>query len=412
MSRRSLLLGGAGAAAVSALPKSVTAQTSPAPDVAVIGAGVFGAWTAIKLLQAGRRVTLIDAWGPAHARASSGGESRMTRAVYGPDEIYTRMAVQSLPEWRALSERSGLPILHANGVLFFFGAQHPYATAAMELHRRLGLSTRLLDRAEMARRFPAIDFSGVEFGLFEPEFGVLMARRAVQTLVQEFVRAGGNYVSARVEPPEGRAPRLEAVRTAAGERIAAGQFVFAAGPWLPRLFPDILAGRIRATRQEVFFFRAPGGDRRFLPEALPGWADFNGGELYYGMPDLEARGFKVAYDPHGEEVDPDRGDRTSSPEMLARVRAYMARRFPAMAEAPLNEVRICQYENSSNGDFLIDRHPLWTNTLMVGAGSGHGFKHGPAVGQYAADLALGRVATPEPRFSLSTKAEVAARAVI
>ncbi|MGE0180306.1 MAG: FAD-dependent oxidoreductase [Sphingomonas sp.] len=412
ITRRKLLIGAAGAAVAATIHRPAAAQSGRS-DMVVVGAGVFGAWTAFKLQQAGRRVTLVDAWGPAHARSSSGGESRMTRAVYGPDEVYTRMALQSLPEWRALSDRAGLPIFAPVGVLFFFGAPHPYATAAMEMHRRLGLSTRMLDRSEMARRFGGIDFDGVEFGLFEPDFGVLMARRSVQTLVQEFVRAGGNYVAGQVAPPSGSGERLAEVRTATGERISSGgDFVFAAGPWLPRLFPDILRGRIRATRQEVFFFAAPGGDRRFLPGPMPGWADFNGGELFYGMPDLEARGFKIAFDPHGPEVDPDQGDRAPSAEMLARVRTYMARRFPALADAPLNEARICQYENSSNGDLLIDRHPRWRNVLLVGAGSGHGFKHGPAVGQYAADLLTGSLAAPEPRFSLASKAEVEARAVI
>lgn len=412
ISRRSLLLGGAGAAAASVLPQGLNAQSTRPSRIAVIGAGVFGAWTAFKLLQAGHRVTLIDAWGPAHARASSGGESRMTRAVYGPDEVYTRMAMDSLPDWRLLSEGSGLPIFHPCGVLFFFGAPHAYASSAMAVHRRLGLSTRRLDRAEMTRRFPGIDFTGVEFGLFESEFGVLMARRAVQTLVSGLIEGGGEYLSARVVPPAPGTGRVDRLRTEGGGMILADQFVFAAGPWLPRLFPDILEGRIRATRQEVFFFRPPAGDTRFLPSAMPGWADFNGGELFYGMPDLEARGFKIAFDPHGPEVDPDQGDRTPSPEMLDRVRDYMARRFPAMAGAPLNEVRVCQYENSSNGDFLIDRHPRWSNVVLVGGGSGHGFKHGPAVGHYAAELTLGRLATPEPRFSLATKEEVAARAVI
>ena len=69
------------------------------------------------------------------------------------------------------------------------------------------------------------------------------------------------------------------------------------------------------------------------------------------------------------------------------------------------------YENSSNGDLRIDRHPNLANVLLVGAGSGHGFKHGPAVGRYAAQFLLGSLAAVEPRFSLATKAETAARAV-
>ncbi|MGQ0590430.1 MAG: FAD-dependent oxidoreductase [Sphingosinicella sp.] len=410
LTRRKLLIGAAGTAVAASVGGPVLGQ-SGRPDVVVIGAGVFGVWTALKLQAAGKRVALVDAWGPANARASSGGESRMTRAVYGPDEIYTRMALDSLPEWRALSDRAGLPIFAPVGVLFFFGAPHPYATAAMEMHRRLGLSTRMLDTAEMARRFAGIDFAGIELGLFEPDFGVLMARRAVQTLVLEFVRAGGDYVAARVAPPLAGAGRLGEIRTDAGTRIEAESFVFAAGPWLPRLFPDILARRIRASRQEVFFFAPPPGDARFQPGPMPGWADFNGGDLYYGMPDMEARGFKIAFDRHGPEADPDQGDRTYSPEMLAQVRAYMARRFPAMADRPLNEARVCQYENSANGDLLIDRHPAWENVTIVGAGSGHGFKHGPAVGRYAADLVLGGLGRVEPRFSLASKGEVENREV-
>ena len=129
------------------------------------------------------------------------------------------------------------------------------------------------------------------------------------------------------------------------------------------------------------------------------------------MPDLESRGFKIAHDQHGPRFDPDSGDRQASAAGLAEIRAYLARRFPALASRPLVESRVCQYENSSNGDLLIDRHPRWPNALLVGAGSGHGFKHGPAVGRYAADLLTGRLAKAEPRFSLASKGEVQHREV-
>jgi sarcosine oxidase len=269
----------------------------------------------------------------------------------------------------------------------------------------------VLTRSDMARRFPAIDFAGVEIGLFEPQFGVLMARRAVQTLVARFVEAGGAYLAAQVLPPEPGQARLDQLRTADGATLSADRFVFAAGPWLPRLFPDLLGQRIRPTRQEVFYFRPPAGDPRFGPAQLPGWADFNGGDLYYGMPDLEARGFKIARDTHGPAIDPDQGDRAHSAEALARARAFLEQRFPLLADAPLNESRVCQYENSSNGDFLIDRHPRWANAVLVGAGSGHGFKMGPAVGAYAAALVSGAPLAIEPRFSLESKAESGERLV-
>jgi glycine/D-amino acid oxidase-like deaminating enzyme len=263
----------------------------------------------------------------------------------------------------------------------------------------------------MARRFPQIDFDGVEIGLYEPEFGALMARRAVQTLVAGFVAAGGVYRQAAVEPPEpGRGP-LRSIRLGGGDAVEAAQFVFACGPWLPRLFPDLLGSRIFPTRQEVFFFAPPPGDRSFETGRLPAWADFNHGDIFYGFPDIESRGFKIAHDAHGPPIDPDKGDRTPSPAALDEVRAFMERRFPAMRGRPLSEARICQYENSANGDFLIDRHPDRPNVLLVGAGSGHGFKHGPAVGRYAADLVTGALARPEPRFALATKTERQNRSV-
>ena len=160
----------------------------------------------------------------------------------------------------------------------------------------------------------------------------------------------------------------------------------------------------------MFFFAPEPGDTRFTPGRLPGWADFNNGDIYYGMPDLEGRGFKIAHDAHGPRMDPDTGDRTPSAEALADVHLYGAP-LSGLAGRPLSEARVCQYENSSNGDLLIDVHPRWDNVLLVGAGSGHGFKHGPAVGRYAAERLLGTLGQVEPRFSLASKGEVESRAV-
>jgi sarcosine oxidase len=410
MTRRTALKA-SGAAAVAATLPAAARTASPAPDAIVVGAGVFGAWTARHLQRAGRRVLLLDAWAPAHARASSGGESRMTRGSYGADEVYTRMAWDSLAEWRDLSARAELPLLHRSGVLFFFQRTEDYVRRTIEVHRRLHLPTELLDRAAMRRRFPQIDFDGVEIGLFEPEFGALMARRAVQTLVAEFVAAGGEYRRAAVEPPPRGGGALRQITIEGGERLTAGQFVFACGPWLPKLFPALLGRRIFPTRQEVFFFAPQAGDDRFELGRLPGWADFNEGDIYYGFPDLEGRGVKVAHDRHGPAMDPDTGDRIPSPAALADVRAFIERRFPGLRGRPLSEARVCQYENSANGDLLIDFHPERRNVLIVGAGSGHGFKHGPAVGAYAAQRLTGKLARVEPRFSLASKGERQDRAV-
>ena len=398
------------AAGVTANSQDKKMSKSATWDSIVIGAGVFGAWTAWYLRKAGQRVLLLDALGAANARASSGGESRLTRGSYGSDEVYTRFALNSLSQWKWLSGQSGLPVFHPTGIVFFFQKREAYVDQSLEVHRRLQLPTQELDRAALEQRYPQATWKDIEVGLLEPGFGVLMARRAVQTLVGAFVKAGGAYRVAAVKPPAADRS-LSQVELSDGTTVAAGNYIFAGGPWLPRLFPRLLGQRIFVTRQEVFFFAPPAGDARFGAASLPGWADFNDGDIYYGMPDLEGRGFKIAHDKHGPPIDPDRGDRVASPGALADVRAYMARRFPALANAPLNEERVCQYENSSNGDLLIDRHPAADNVLLVGAGSGHGFKHGPEVGRYAAELLTGKLKAIESRFSFATKAEQQNRAV-
>jgi sarcosine oxidase len=408
VTRRSLLIG-AGGAAVSPLSAKPMKRRG-GERIAVIGAGVFGAWTAHHLLEQGHRVTLIDAFGPAHSRSSSGGESRLTRAAYGKDAIYTRMAMDSLPQWKALSAVSGLPIFIPAGILFFFPTEEPYVHDSIAAHKKFGLPTEVLTQAEMAKRFPMIDFDGIRIGLHEPGFGALMARRAVLTLVDRFVKSGGTYLKGEVQRPGGGSAELAEVRLSSGERVAADRFVFALGPWLPKVFPDVIGPKILPTRQEVFFFAPPAGDRRFQSGAMPGWADFNGGDIFYGFPDLESRGVKFAHDAHGVPVDPDTQDRRPTEAALAEIVAYRDRRFPQLKRAPLTEARVCQYENSSNGDFLIDFHPRLANVLLLGGGSGHGFKHGPEVGRYTAGRLLGS-ARPEPRFSLATKAETHHREV-
>lgn len=372
-------------------------------DAIVVGAGVFGAWSAEMLRRSGRRVLLLDAWGPAHARASSGGESRLIRACYGADGIYSSMAAESLADWTALSKEVELPLFHRSGVLSFFDRENDYASISQTTLHALGLRVERMEPAALKRRWPQVDWSGVAFGLLEPDFGALMARRAVATLVARFIAGGGEYRQAAIDPPPpGASP--DGLKTLAGEILHAEQYVFACGPWLKGLFPDLLGERLFVTRQEIFFFRPPSGDPRFGPQALPGWIDFVGNDVFYGFPDLEGRGFKIGEDNHGPPVDCDANERTPDPARLAAVRTHMARRFPTLAGAPLSESRVCQYENSANGDLLIDRHPAWPSTILVGMGSGHGFKHGPVLGKLVARMVSDGAGAPDPRFSLAGKA--------
>lgn len=379
-------------------------------DVAVIGAGAFGSWSAWHLRRAGKSVLLVDAWGPAHSRASSGGESRIIRMGYGEDALYTRMALQSLPLWRDLFRRMNRPLFQATGVLWMAREGDPRSEATRAVLSAAGVPMETVSAAELARRYPQMCVTDPRaFGILETQSGALLARRAVAAVVEDAAAQGAEYLTAAVRPPSGSGC-LDAVVTTSGNVIHANAFVFACGPWLPTLFPDLLGRRIFPTRQVEFFFAPPAGDSRFAPPQLPVWIDFTDPRGPYGFPDLEGRGLKLAFDAHGPAFDPDSGDRIVDAADVAEARRFLAERFPALCDAPLTESRVCQYENTSNGDFLIDRHPEWQNVWLAGGGSGHGFKHGPAVGEYVCNRVLGG-GGGEPRFSLATKEQAQQRTV-
>lgn len=356
-------------------------------DVAVVGAGVFGAWTAFHLARAGRSVLLVDQHGAANSRASSGGETRVIRMSYGADEIYTRCALRSLELWREFFPA----MFHRTGVLMAARRRDPYILSTRETLTQAGVPFEWLDRAALKRRFPQIRCAQDTVAVFEPVSGALLARRSVQAVVDAAIRAGAEFQIRRVTEPDRKLARI---------------FVFACGPWLPKLFPEAIGDRIRPTRQEVFFFGAPAGDVRWT--RMPVWIAFREG--FYTIPSIEGRGFKLALDEHGPRFDPETGDRTVSRAGIAKARALLAERFPDLAEEPLVESRVCQYENTSNGDFLIDRLPGMENVWLAGGGSGHGFKHGPFVGEYLAGMIAGE-GSPEPRFSLASKSSGKRRAV-
>jgi glycine/D-amino acid oxidase-like deaminating enzyme len=250
-----------------------------------------------------------------------------------------------------------------------------------------------------ARRYPQIDFDGVSAILFEPEAGYLFARRACESVVQHAVAQGVDYrCAAAVSPLAIQGPSCFEISLNDGTRIGADHFVFACGPWLPTLFPDVVAPHVTVTRQEVHYFGVPAGEPAYSLNRLPVWLDF-GDRLFYGIPSDAQGGFKIADDTSGPGFDPTNGDRRPSIEDIGRARAFLARRFPALANAPLIASEVCQYESTPDAHFIIDRHPAASNLWIVGGGSGHGYKMGPAVGEMVARALTDEVAL-DSRFAL------------
>jgi sarcosine oxidase len=368
------------------------------PHVAVIGAGAFGGWTALYLLRGGARVTLVDAWGPGNSRSSSGGETRVMRGTYGPDQPYTALAARSLQLWTANERKWKRKLLHRIGVLWIAaGHDDAWEAGSIAILQESKIPYLRLSRRELTKRWPQINFEGIDWGVFEPESGYLLARSSCQAVVEGFVAEGGTY---RQGAADGDLDSVEmkALPLADGSQLHADRFVFACGSWMGRLFPGTIGAHIQPTKQDVFFFGTPAGDRRFNEDQLPVWADHRQ-PFMYGIPGNQGRGFKIADDTRGPAFDPTDGERRVSDVALERAREYLRLRFPALQNAPLIETRVCQYEQTPDSDFIVDHHPAAPHIWLVGGGSGHGFKHGPALGEFVAQLVLKDTET-NPRWAL------------
>jgi sarcosine oxidase len=369
-------------------PERPTIIMKSKPHIAVVGAGAFGGWTALHLLERGARVTLLDAWGPGNSRASSGGETRIMRGTYGPDQPYTELAARALKLWTKYERRWKQKFFHRTGVLWMASSRDDaFERGSLPLLREAKIKFQELSRPEMRKRWPQINFADVQWGIFEPECGYLDARASCQAVVDAFVAEGGVYRQLAVLPDGLESAPLCSLALSDGSRLMADHYVFACGPWLGKLFPKTLGNVIRSTKQDIFFFGPPAGDTRFTDANLPVWGD-HGERFFYGIPSSDRRGFKVADDRRGPAFDPTDGERIVSQATLKRVREYVAFRFPALKDAPLIEMRVCQYEQTRDSHLIVDRHPRMNNVWLLGGGSGHGFKHGPALGEVMAELIL------------------------
>jgi sarcosine oxidase len=368
-------------------------------DLVVVGAGVMGAWTALLARREGWRTTLIDAFGAGNARATSGDETRIMRASHGADPFYARWSREARDAWIVFGEATGERLFIPSGVLWFAHADDGFEAASEATLRGLGIPVERLVPADLAARWPPLVTEDLVFAVFEPEGGFLMARRGVAAVARRFIVEGGRFELAWAELGERDGRRLQSVTTADGVRHAAGQFVFAAGPWLPRLFPEVAGPLIRVTKQDVVYLGPPAGDGRFGADRLPVWVDYLA--AFYGIPGVEGGGMKLGPDRYGPVFDPSHGERVVDPESVRLVRRYVARRFPDLADAPVVDTRVCQYEITPDSHFLIDRHPDFDNVWLVGGGSGHGFKHGPLIGRHVVSRLNGAALAPgEERFGL------------
>jgi glycine/D-amino acid oxidase-like deaminating enzyme len=390
MHRREFLSKTIAATALAASARSAAAQTRTSPDVVVVGAGVFGVWTALLLRERGHRVTLLDAYGPGNSRSASGDESRHIRAGYEEKALYSEWAMKSMALWKEREIEFKRRMLYPADRLQMAATLTSDLTAQKEVFDRLRIPYEILPQSELKKRWPQINFEDVGVAFYETDksSAVLKARDNCLLLAEMFEKKGGVFTIAHALPGSAAGRTLEAVDTGNGNRVSGGIFVFATGPWLRKTFPQLLGRKISTPRRELYYWGVPPGDTRFNWPNLPTWSDGVLGN--YGFPSID-RGVKVAPPAAGVfQQDPDDAERVPSGYLMRQAQEWVAKRFPALKDMPIVESRICQVEQTGNGDFLIDRHPDYDNVWIAGGGSGHGYKHGPMIGQYVADRVEGK----------------------
>src|SRR5581483_5715247 len=348
----------------------------------VVGAGVFGASTARELARRGFEVTLVEQYVPGTVRSASGGDTRLLRLAHGDAEWYCRLAQRARTLWLELQEASRVRIWEPTGLAWFAQREDGFEARSKETFERLGIAHEWLAPEAARGLYPSLGLEGLYGVLFEPDAGVLHARRATQLLVEDAERLGARLVPARTTPADD--PGADVV-------------VWACGAWLPKYFPSEV--ELTISRREVFFLGG-GADWR----DTPGFCEYDA--PFYGHGDVAGLGVKIAPDFDGVEVDPDSLERVPSAEGRRDAHAYAAKRFPALADAPVVGARVCQYSLTADTHFVVGRHPDRPSWWLIGGGSGHGFKHGPALAEYVADCIEG-TRDPEPFHALGHRAPAA-----
>ena len=363
-----------------------------APSAVVVGAGVIGSSVANALAGRGWSVTVVEQYSPAHVRASSHDSSRVFRLAHGDEDPwgwYTRSARRARELWLEIGAEEGVELLAETGLVWFaHRADGIEALSEITLERQ-GLPFDRLPPEAAQELFPEVELADLDFLLYEPHGGVLRANLCVHTLIQRAQRLGVALVSGRALPVDGRA-------SIEGRILDADRTIWACGGWLGALFPE--HADVRPTRQTVFYL---GAGPQWATPGVPVWIDDDYDA--YGLGDFDGAGFKaIRSKPAGDYLDPDLGSRLPDEASERRTRQYLGKRFPSLADAPIVSARVCQYELTPDQHFLVAPLDDDARAWLIGGGSGHAFKHGPALGDYAADLLEGHQ-QPRDEFRLGRR---------
>ena len=427
-------------------------RTGASPDIVVIGAGIWGSFTAYHLRRMGAKVTLVDAYGPGNSRSTSGDETRGVRSSYGDrpgtlGELWMLWAREAMKRWIAFDDEWGrdmrLNLFHVTGDMIFRDEWDNFQLRCKLWWDKHKIPYHILDPDDVRRSFPVIAIDDITAILYEPDAGVVRARRAVHAVAAAFEHLGGQIVIGRASPSKIANGRLDEIALDTGGTLRAETFVYAVGPWLGKTFPEIFAKKTRVPIGYVCYYGTPIGDYRFTYPNLPSY-NFPGVTGWPALP-VDNRGFRVRgtervpgaprtlaradsakadsasaesakagngsaidtgsnlanagasarqsgrqqADVPPQQQDPDTSDRWLNQERLDGSRRFVAHRFPLLKDAPIAQTHACHYESTSSGNFIIDHHPDWSNVWIAAGGNAEGFKFGPKIGDYVAQRVMG-----------------------
>lgn len=366
-------------------------------DVVVIGLGAMGSAACYQLARRGVRAMGFDQYGVPHTMGSSHGDSRITRLCYYEHPDYVPLLKRAHALWRDLQTRGGATLFHQVGGIFIGPPNSEFIAGTLKAARDQQLAHDVLDRAQLAARFPQFRVPDDHIGVFEPTAGFLLPERIIATHIELALKHGAAIHT--YEPLlrwEDRASHI-AVHTSRGT-YTADRIIFCGGAWSEKLLGDI-GVTLQVTRQALGWVW-PNKPERFALGTIPVWAISNpDGSLHYGFPMLPGgafgrAGFKIGHHFHGEPTTANAINRMPQPEDELDFR-HVLRRFIPDADGPLLSMAICMYTNTTDSHFIIDRHPKHERAFIACGFSGHGFKFASVVGEIMADLAMhGRTEHP------------------
>lgn len=379
-------------------------RSGAASDIVVVGAGIWGTFISLNLQRMGHQVTLVDAYGPGNIRSTSGDETRGVRTGYEDNELWTRWASESIEMWKAIDAEWGTRLFTNTTDLAMREDWDPFLTLTRQTWEKVGIRHEVLDHDEMAYRWPQIDFTGMNVGLYEPDAGVGRARISCLTVADKFREAGGEITVSRAALGSSTGGRLQDVQLENGDAPGAQTFIFALGPWFPKFFPELIGDRIRIPMGHVYYYGTPPHDDRFTHPNIPSF-NVPGTTGWPALP-FDNQGFRVRTGGRPPQ-DPDMSTRWIAEEFHDRPREVLRSYFPALAEMPLVKTHSCHYEISTSQNFIIAPHPGYQNVWIAGGGSAEGFKFAPKIGQYVSQRVTGQINDPTLNATFAIPAQTA-----